>query len=260
VRTRSCRPATRWPGAAGRRWAAQRLTRAASASTTRVTLSPRCRQRAPRGGAQQCQLHLTACGPRNATRRPGAAGRCWAVVLGHHVWRRPSVKDARELHRLRMRQELRRHPRHSGTSLLGPTSDRRDAPPSMEHVCHRNGAAASPKAARTARRAPEAGAPRRERALLVSFAGGKHRVLRQYCATRQTTPRWCPPDHGQSPRTVRPRRPRPACTSRASSCLGGWVVSKAGARPSVRGVQGCRDRLHESGVARGGLLGSVGGG
>ena len=179
---------------------------------------------------------------RNATRRPGAAGRCWAVVLCHHVWRRPSVKDARELHRLRMRQELRRHPRHSGTSLLGPTSDRRDAPPSMEHVCHRNGAAASTKAARTARRAPEAGAPRRERALLVSFAGGKHRVLRQYCATRQTTPRWCPPDRGQSPRTVRPRRPRPACTSSASSRLGGWVVSNAGARPSV--ISGSRG-LHK---------------
>ena len=121
---------------------------------------------------------------RNATRRPGAAGRCWSVVLGHHVWRRPSVKDARELHRLRMRQELRRHPRHSGTSLLGPTSDRRDAPPSMEHVCHRNGAAASPKAARTARRAPEAGAPRRERALLVSFARGLNTGYLQNTARR----------------------------------------------------------------------------
>ena len=87
MRTRSCRPATRWPGAAGRSWAAQRLTRAASASTTRVTLSPRCRQRAPRGGAQQCQLHLTACG-RRGTRRVGRARRggaglsCWAITCG----------------------------------------------------------------------------------------------------------------------------------------------------------------------------------
>ena len=57
-----------------------------------------------------------------------------------------------ELPRLRMRLELRRHPWHSGTSRLVPTSDRRDAPPSMKPVCHRNGAAASPTGARTARR------------------------------------------------------------------------------------------------------------
>ena len=39
-----------------------------------------------------------------------------------------------------------------------------------------------------------------------------------------------------------------------------FAVSNAGACPSARGVQGRRDRLHESGVARCGLLGSVGGG
>ena len=35
-------------------------------------------------------------------------------------------------------------------------------------------------------------------------------------------------------------------------------MSNAGARPSARGVRGCRDRLRESGVARCGLLGLVG--
>ena len=50
---------------------------------------------------------------------------------------------------------LRRHPWHTTTSLLVPTNSRRDAPPSMEPVLHQNGAAGSPKAARTARRATE---------------------------------------------------------------------------------------------------------
>ena len=89
------------------------------------------------------------------------------MVLGHHVWWRPSAKGAHELPRLHMCLELRRHPWHSCTSLLGITNEQRDAPPSMEPVCHRKGAAASPKAARTARRAPEPGAAARERVLLV---------------------------------------------------------------------------------------------
>ena len=93
--------------------------------------------------------------PAIGTERDASAERCGAVlggVLGHRVWWRPSAKGAHELPRLRMRLELRRHPWHGGTSLLVPTSDRRDAPPSMEPVRHRNGAAASPTGARTARR------------------------------------------------------------------------------------------------------------
>jgi hypothetical protein len=87
----------------------------------------------------------TACSPHRDER-------AYLVLLeqGHRV---------HELCRLRMRLELRRHPRHGGTSLLVTTSEQRDPPPSMEPVSHRKGAAASPKAARTARRAPEAGAP-----------------------------------------------------------------------------------------------------
>ena len=115
---------------------------------------------------------------RSATRRPGGTGRCWAVVLGHRVWWRPSAQGAHELCRLRMRLELRRHPRHGGTSLLGPTSEQHDPPPSMEPVRHRNGPAASPNAARTARRAPEPGAAARERVLLVCLRWGINSVLK----------------------------------------------------------------------------------
>ena len=109
---------------------------------------------------------------RNATCRPGGAGRCRAAVLGHRVWWGPSAKGAHELPRLRMRLELRRHPWHSCTSLLVPTSDRRDAPPSMKPVRHRNGAAASPTGRSDGTTAPEAGAAARERVLLVCLRGG----------------------------------------------------------------------------------------
>ena len=104
-------------------------------------------------------------------------GRYGPVVLGHRVWWRPSAKGTHVLHRLHMCLGLRRHPRHGVTNLLGTTNEKRDAPLSMEPVSHRNMAAPSPKAARTARRAPEAGAPRRERVLLVSLTWGIKRVL-----------------------------------------------------------------------------------
>ena len=260
MRTRSCRPATRWPGAAGRSWAAQRLTRAASASTTRVTLSPRCRQRAPRGGAQQCQLHLTACG-RRGTRRVGRARRggaglsCCAITCGGG----PPLKTRASCTGCACARSC--GVTHGtvaracwGQRATGATLHR---PWSMYATGTGPPRRPRPLGRHDERQRPEhRGASARCWYLLQGVNTGYFK----YCATRQTTPRWCPPDHGQSPRTVRPRRPRPACTSRASSRLGGWVVSKAGARPSVRGVQGCRDRLHESGVARGGLLGSVGGG
>ena len=89
---------------------------------------------------------------------PGGAGWCGAVVLGDRVWWRSSAKGAQELHRLRMGHGLRRHPWHYGTGLLRPTGDRRDAGATptvheeMKYVPHRNGAAASPTGARTARR------------------------------------------------------------------------------------------------------------
>ena len=123
---------------------------------------------------------------RSATRRPGGTGRYGPVVQGHRVWWRPSDHGAHELCRLRMRLELRRHSWHGGTSLLVPTSDRRDPPPSMEPVRHRNGADASPNAARTARRAPEAGAAARERVLVVCLRGGINSVFNSHCARGET--------------------------------------------------------------------------
>ena len=48
----------------------------------------------------------------NATRRPGVAGRCGAVVRGHRVRQRPSAKGAHELPRLHVCLGLRRHPWH----------------------------------------------------------------------------------------------------------------------------------------------------
>ena len=43
------------------------------------------------------------------------------------MWWRPSAKGAQELRRLHECIVLRRHPRQCGTSLLGKTSDRRNA-------------------------------------------------------------------------------------------------------------------------------------
>ena len=175
---RSKRNATREPGGLGRFGAARGRTRTVSAGTTRTTNPARSRQRALPPGAQQGHLDLTAC-DRYGARRVSRArrGRTVHVVQAHRVGGRPSAKGAHELHRLHMCHGLRRHPWHTTTSLLVPTNSRRDAPPSMEPVLHQNGAAGSPKAARTARRAPEPGAAARERVLLVCLRWGINRVL-----------------------------------------------------------------------------------
>ena len=146
-RLRSVRHAMRQPGAVGRCGATQGCTQAVSACSTPATCLAKSRQSArlcaaAQGHAPSHRLQST----RNATRRPSGAVQCGAAVLGHRVWWRPSPKGAHELHRLRMRLELRRHPRHGGTSLLVTTSERCDPPASMEPVSHRNGAAASPHA------------------------------------------------------------------------------------------------------------------
>ena len=46
----------------------------------------------------------------DATRRPGVAGRCRAVVLGHRVRQRPPAMGAHELPRLHVCLELLHHP------------------------------------------------------------------------------------------------------------------------------------------------------
>ena len=116
---------------------------------------------------------------RSATRRPGGTGRYGAVVLSHRVRQRPSAKGAHELCRLRMRLELRCHSWHGVLSPLVPTSNRRDPPPSIKPVRHREGGQSRPQAARTARRAPEPGAAARERVLLVCLRWGINSVLNQ---------------------------------------------------------------------------------
>ena len=93
--------------------------------------------------------------PAIGTECDASTGRCgavWVDCAGPSPHAMASAKGAHELHRLHTCQGLPRNPRHGGTSLLEPTSDRRDTPPSMEPARHRNGAAASPKGARTARR------------------------------------------------------------------------------------------------------------
>ena len=68
--------ATRRPGVAGRRGAAQGCTQAVSASTTRATCLARSRQCALPSGAQQGPLDLTTCDQRG---RDASAGRGGAV-------------------------------------------------------------------------------------------------------------------------------------------------------------------------------------
>ena len=150
---RSARNATCEPGVVGRCGATQGRTRAVSACPTRATHPALSRPRTPtrRRTAVPARSHRLQS-VRNATCRPGGAGRCRAAVLGNRMWWRPSAKGEQQLHRLHACLELRRHPWHSDSSLLEPTSSRRDPPPSMKPVCHRDGAAASPTGARTARR------------------------------------------------------------------------------------------------------------
>ena len=122
------RRGTRRPGAAGQCGTAQGRTRAVSACSTRATCLALRRQRALLCAAAQGQLHLTACdgwGTQRVGRavRGGAGRSCWAIACGGG----PPPRARTSLPRLHMRLELRRHPGHWGTSLLGKTSDRRDA-------------------------------------------------------------------------------------------------------------------------------------
>ena len=171
-RVRSVRSATRRPGAAGQCGAAQRRTRAVSAYSTRATRSAQSRRRALPLAAQQVELDLTACGrcgPRRVGRawRGGAELWCWAVARGGG----PPPRARTSLPRLHMRLELRRHPWHWGTSLLGKTSDRRDAQRPWSAFLIATVAAASPTGARTARRRPGPERPSARRAVGI-FAGG----------------------------------------------------------------------------------------
>ena len=126
---------------------------------------------APRRTSVQAQPHRLRS-KRDATRRPGAAGRCGAAVLGQRVRGRPVPKGMQELNQLHTCPGLRRNP-WQWYEPAGPTGDRHDAYlASMEPVPRRNGAAASHTGARTARRRHKAMPAARGRVLLVSFRGG----------------------------------------------------------------------------------------
>ena len=113
--------------------------------------------------------------PAIGTERDASAGRCGAV-WGCRAGR------SRVAEVLRQRRARAAQAAHGPWAAAPPTAlwhgsvaaDRRPArrPPSVKHVPMRNGAAASPTGARTARRGPHAGAPARERVLLVCLLGG----------------------------------------------------------------------------------------
>ena len=137
----------------------------------RDTLCPKPAQRALRSGAQLCvsSIHRLRSG-RGEEVRCGRAGPHLGPGGPSSRTRWPSAKGAHELAQAAHVAELPRHPWHSGTSLLGPSCDQHDAPPSVEPVCHRNGAAASPTGARPARERHRSEEPRGG-VLLVSYRG-----------------------------------------------------------------------------------------
>ena len=145
---------------AGRCGAAQGCTQAVSASTTRATCPARSRQCALRSGAQQGPLDLTTCDQRG---RDASAGRCGAV------WdcRNGSSRAAEAPRQGRARAaQAARVPRAAAPpmalrrELAGEDERLAGRPPSVERVPHRDGAAASPTGARTARRRPGPERPR----------------------------------------------------------------------------------------------------
>jgi hypothetical protein len=112
----------------------------------------------------------------NATCQPGGAGRCGAVWYCHDGRSRvveASFKGPQELHRLHECIVLRRHPWHSGTSLLGKTSNRRDAQHPWSAFLIATVATASPTGARTARRRQTGRRDAREGVLLGCSKGRK---------------------------------------------------------------------------------------
>ena len=92
---------------------------------------------------------------RTATRRPGGAGRCGAVVLSHRVWWRPSAKGTHEPAQAAHVPRAAAPPMALRHEPAGEDERPERRPASVERVTHRDGAAASPTAARTARCRPE---------------------------------------------------------------------------------------------------------
>ena len=218
MRTRSCRSATRRRGLTQGRGSAQGRTRAVSACPRRATRSARSRQRALCSGAQQCQLHLTACD------RYGARRVSRAAQGGTGLWCRPIVwgegppprgrtscpgctcaSSCTATHGTEARACWGQ--RTNSTTLHRPWSPYATGtgPLRRPQALGRHDEPQSPE--------PPPGS-----ACCWYVSDGGKTV---YCAPdEQTTSRRCLWGRGQSQRTGRPPQDRPACTSRASSCLG----------------------------------------
>ena len=109
---------------------------------------------------------------RNETRRPGAAGRWYCRVWPSRAGAGPPLTGTQELHKLHRCLWMRLNP-WQWHEPAEPMGDRHDAHvASTQSLSRRNGAAASPTGARTARRRHKAMRAARGRVLLVSFRGG----------------------------------------------------------------------------------------
>ena len=136
----------------------------------------------------------------DATRRPDDAGRCGTVVMGHRVRQRPPRQGRARAAQAARVPRAAAPPMALRRELAGEDERLAGRPPSVERVPHRDGTAASPTGARTARRRPGAGAPARERVLLGCSKGeinGKvgrgHESAPSQATTRKPSTSGCSP-------------------------------------------------------------------
>jgi len=111
--------------------------------------------------------------------RDASAGRCgavWDCRDGRSRVVEASFKGPQELHRLHECIALRRHPWHSGTSLLEEDERPARRPPSVERVPHRDGGRCVTHRRSDGTSPPQAGAPARDGVLLACSEGGITRV------------------------------------------------------------------------------------
>ena len=152
---------TRWSGAAGRRGAAQRGAPRPSRRAQRA-------QRAlPEAGSVPCAAahsRARSISPHaisaDATRRPDDAGRCGTVVMGHRVRQRPPRQGRARAAQAARVPRAAAPPMALRRELAGEDERLAGRPPSVERVPHRDGTAASPTGARTARSRPGPERPR----------------------------------------------------------------------------------------------------
>ena len=96
----------------------------------------------------------------DATRRPDDAGRCGTVVMGHRVRQRPPRQGRARAAQAARVPRAAAPPMALRRELAGEDERLAGRPPPVERVPHRDGAAASPTGARTARGRPGPERPR----------------------------------------------------------------------------------------------------